>query len=318
MNAKTKDPAPETVDDELGPSPTGGKLEDVPAEAKKTATKKAAPAKEAAPKKEAAPEPGPEVPNPVGTEAEASIDKTIAIIKTIKSMNIEDPVHFDADNGEPRLVTIQEIMGEQITPDQLAEAWEVCVQEQADKAAAAERDTVEAQVITAPTEAIQQQYAWGGRWAVRDGNATKGERTHQPIEGKTITLNAQRPVPMPRSWAVKFLGEDGFTVYNEFGQPVAAGEFGDLRAGEAQVMKLNADQVVANIRELSIGALLVRVQRMPGGELFTAEHSREQLENFYAHTRGKMLAGRPDEWLQGDPDLLPDNPEAVEAALAGD
>ena len=141
----------------------------------------------------------------------------------------------------------------------------------------------------------QQTEAKAGQWSVRDRNARGRPRTHEPVQGTTYELYAEKFTPMPQAHAVVFLGDESFDVRNSDNEDVAslpkppdAHDLGEFR--------LNPGQVVANLQELSRDSLLVRAQRLPGGEQFKANAKIEDLIAFLLQEpEAQMAALREDD-----------------------
>lgn len=137
-------------------------------------------------------------------------------------------------------------------------------------------------------------------WHVADLNAKTSARLHDLGNGVTYALHARQTVPMPRAHAVKFLSSGSFVVFNERGIQVDSLNGAHEQAGMSVPQKLADNEVVVRVSELSQEALLIRVNRMPGGEIFNNHSPREAIEAFFVETRRKLNRARPD------PDVLSD------------
>jgi hypothetical protein len=122
---------------------------------------------------------------------------------------------------------------------------------------------------------------------VMDMNARPGEtRIHEIIikeidGGEPITkmyrLNSETPVEMPMDHALKFLSDKAFVVTSKGGDLIKPVK---RRDPSQPVVKLEADEVIAEYSELSRDALWKRAKVLPGSDKIGKASSNETLIEF--------------------------------------
>jgi len=139
-------------------------------------------------------------------------------------------------------------------------------------------------------------------------NARFPTRTHDLIVGydeeiplvQTYTFTAHKRLEMPFAHAVKFLKIAEFVVSED-----AEGKrrYDPTPSGKQAGMPVrDSNQVVANLSELTIDALLIRCNQMTGGETITKRDGKEAMIDFLINASGKV-APRPTAPQGGDDEL---------------
>lgn len=143
-----------------------------------------------------------------------------------------------------------------------------------------------------------EDYLWvqdGSAHALYDGSDVKHKRRHE------VTVNGQVIVhdfihggwtKMPRAQGLKFLKPAGFIVRDHAGRVLRA-VHDPLSVDPGAQAKLAHDEVVANLRELMLPALVARANVIDGGEKFGGNSSREEVIGFLAEARRKLLPSGP-------------------------
>lgn len=181
--------------------------------------------------------------------------------------------------------------------------------------------------MTNPVEELQNERLY----QVWDSSATPQakERIHEIIfEGEIIevTFNYNKPTLLPFEKAIKFR-QDGFIVKDPAGFQVE----GPNKKNDSVTDKLEKNEVIARLDELSLDALIVRAVMRPGGEKYSKSTSKKELIDFLLADKGPKTAPRrapvpeydgnevasddelsEDELLQMLPGNEPDSEEEVE------
>lgn len=117
---------------------------------------------------------------------------------------------------------------------------------------------------------------------VIDTHATQGARTHEMVTASNRIVQYKFPdfvtaIPVPHSHAMRFSAIEGFEVYdkdqNQITTKTVTGTTGTA------ALTLRADEVIANLDELTAEALRLRVLKIPGNTPKTvpARTRREEL-----------------------------------------
>lgn len=112
-----------------------------------------------------------------------------------------------------------------------------------------------------------------GLWTVFDTLAKTERRTHTPLPGFDYPLSATAPTEMPPAHAMKFLCDEAFKVFDEYGNAVKALPKVDVEAATGGVI-LKPGQTVASLDELTDNALKARCAQMPKGHTVAAAGDR--------------------------------------------
>ncbi len=139
----------------------------------------------------------------------------------------------------------------------------------------------------------------------KTANAVCPERIHEIIvNGKVVsyTFKALERTKMPFAHAMKYLKHDFMEVTDEGGRPYKAAPGVAVDAAGMATTMLPPDQVIANLDELTVGALTIRVNAEPGGEKFNKRSGRDKLIAFLVEARGpgSDAESEPDETATAD------------------
>lgn len=134
---------------------------------------------------------------------------------------------------------------------------------------------------------------------VLDKAAINSERTHElrNLEGtlEPFTFKPRKHMPIPYSFAVSLLGNDGFEVLDENNKVLRPMR----QRGEVDLMALSHDEVIAKLSELRPEALIVRAKALPGGDNFVkGEVDYEDLVEFIL-AGGTHVEPKPGELVLG-------------------
>jgi hypothetical protein len=129
-----------------------------------------------------------------------------------------------------------------------------------------------------------------------------GLRIHEQIvDGAKKTFRFEHGVPLPMSPAIamKFLRHDTFKRTDDKGEllPFKRRPKQPEELGAGERMDLGEDQTIANLDELTNGALLARVAEMPGGEQFADKQDRAGMIAFMVESKRanrKVNSAPPD------------------------
>lgn len=240
------------------------------------------------------------------------------IKQALDNMNRDDPGHFP--DGVPNHVAVSEFVEFETTADEVMEVWTAMEEIRAEMEASqppnppdppapdqAPNDAPRPSVPPATSDLqaaladealrlnpnhIAEGMAAPRNWSVIDTNAQRSPRVHDLGGGRVHQFSPGKATQMPQADAVCFLSSTSFRVFNADGQRVTSmPEAEKFAAGKDPAVHLAPDDIVVKFSELTLEALLIRVQRMPGGEGFTEQSSREAMEAFLMDARAKLAKG---------------------------
>lgn len=117
---------------------------------------------------------------------------------------------------------------------------------------------------------------------VIDTRATQGARTHEMVNAQGRIVQYKFPdfvtaIPVPHSHAMLFSAIAGFEVYDKDQNQITTKTVASATGSAA--LTLRADEVIANLDELTVEALRARVLKIPGNTPKTvpARTRREEL-----------------------------------------
>lgn len=114
-------------------------------------------------------------------------------------------------------------------------------------------------------------------------------RGDEVISTKSYELFSDRPCEMPEEHALKFLRDKAFVVMDNRGKRVEPVEIKDITSAK---MRLEDNEVIAKLEELTREALLKRAKVMPGSEDVKASDTKETLVSFLVRkAREKFKVG---------------------------
>ncbi len=128
-----------------------------------------------------------------------------------------------------------------------------------------------------------------------DGATDARKRRHEVLVGGAAHVWAfvhGHPTKMPRADGLKFLRAKGFIVKDQSGRTLGA-VTDPLSLEQGAGVALAPDQVVANLRELTMPALLARANVLDGGEKFGGNSARDEIVAFLVEARRKALPPAP-------------------------
>lgn len=119
---------------------------------------------------------------------------------------------------------------------------------------------------------------------VIDTRATQGARTHEMVNAANRIVQYKFPdfvtaIPVPHAHAMKFSAIPGFEVYDKDQNQITTKTVTGVTG--AASLTLRADEVIANLDELTVEALRNRVLKIPG-------HTAKSVPN---RTRREELVG---------------------------
>lgn len=152
---------------------------------------------------------------------------------------------------------------------------------------------------------------------VRDLLAVQAPRTHELAPGKRFDLKADEDTSVPHDLANRLVGIDGFAVFLPDGTRIQNVETKDSAGNSAMI---RADQVIADLTELSQDALVARCAiAAPERKFHIKSSKREMIDTLIrkAGTRAKSgsapAAVEVDYSVDGDAGAFEAVPEAEAA-----